>query len=48
MILESDKEKLGVSSDERKKNNTSAYNDLLLAMTDDVSFCLVDKTSSTN
>ena len=48
MILETDKEKLEVSGDERKKKNTSAYNDLLLAMTDNASFCLVDKANSTD
>ena len=38
MILETDKEELEVTDDDRKKKNSAAYNDLLLAMTDDVSF----------
>ena len=36
-----------MTGDERKKNST-AHNDLLLAMTDDVSFDLVDEASSTD
>ena len=38
MILETNKEELEVTGDDRKKKNSAAYNDLLLAMTDDVSF----------
>ena len=48
MILETDKEELEVTGDDRKKKNSAAYNDLLLAMTDDVSFGLVDEASSTD
>ena len=38
IILETDKEELEVRGDYRKKKNSAAYNDLLLATTDDVSF----------
>ena len=48
MILETDKEKLGLTPDERKKTVSAAYNDLLLAMADDVSFGLVDELGSTD
>ena len=48
IILETDKEELEVIGDDRKKKNSAAYNDLLLAMTDDVSFGLVDEASSTD
>ena len=48
MILETDKEKLEVTGDDGKKKNSAAYNDLLLAMTDNVSFGLVDEASSTD
>ena len=48
MILETDKEKLEVTGNERKKKNHVAYKDLLLAMTDDASFGLVDKANSTD
>ena len=48
MILETDKEELEVTGDDRKKKNSAAYNDLLLAMADDVSFGLVDEASSTD
>ena len=48
-ILEVDPDKLDikVDLDERKKKNSLAYNDLLLAMTEDVSFGLVDEATST-
>ena len=48
MILETDKEKLELTPDEMKKKNSAAYNDLLLAMTDDVNFGLVDESGSTD
>ena len=41
MILEIEEEKVEVSDVDRKTKNSSAFNDLLLAMTDDVSFGLV-------
>ena len=46
-ILETDPEKLTMTKDEQKKMNSLAYNNLLLAMTDDVSFGLVDEARST-
>ena len=48
MILETDKEKLGLTLDERKKKNSAVYDDPLLAMTDDVIFCLVDESGCTD
>ena len=45
-ILETDPDAMDVKSEEMKKMNSLAYNDLLLAMTDDVSFGLVDEASS--
>ena len=47
VILEMDSEKLTMTKDEQKKMNSLAYNDLLLAMTDDVIFGLVDEARST-
>ena len=47
LILESDPEKFALKTEEQKKLNSQAYNDLLLAMTDDVSFGLVDEATST-
>ena len=47
VILEIDPEKLTMTKDEQKKMNSLAYNDLLLAMTDDVCFGLVDEARST-
>ena len=42
-ILENDAEQLSIEQDEQKKQNIMAYNDLMLAMTEDVSFGLVDE-----
>ena len=42
-ILETDPDKLDIKIDMKKKMNSQAYNDLLLAMTEDVSFGLVDE-----
>ena len=47
VILEMDSEKLTMTTDEKKKMNSLAYNDLMLAMTDDVSFGLFDEARST-
>ena len=46
-ILETDADKLDIKVDQKKKMNSLAYNDLLLAMTEDVSFGLVDEATST-
>ena len=35
-ILEKDREELSIDRDEQKKQNSMAYNDLMLAMTEDV------------
>ena len=48
MVLETDMDELEVTGDDRKKKNSAAYNDLLLTMTDDASFGLVDEASSTD
>ena len=45
-ILETDPDELDVKIDVKNKMNSLAYNDLLLAMTEDVIFGLVDKTTS--
>ena len=42
-----DPDAMDIKSEEMKKMNSVVYNDLLLAMTDDVSFGLVDEPSST-
>ena len=47
-ILQSDPDTLTLNDEEKKKKNSMAYNDLLLAMTDDVSFGLVDEATSAN
>ena len=46
-ILVNDPDAMDIKSEEMKKMNSVVYNDLLLAMTDDVSFGLVDEPSST-
>ena len=45
-ILKRDPEQLSINQDEQKKQNSMVYNDLMLAMTEDVSFGLVDETVS--
>ena len=45
-ILEKDHEQLSIERDEQKKQNSIVYNDLMLAMTEDVSFGLVDEAVS--
>ena len=45
-ILETDPDELHIKIDVKKKINSLAYNDLLLAMTEDVSFGLVDEATS--
>ena len=45
-ILETDPDELDIKIDDKKKMNSLAYNDLLLAMTEDVSFGLVDEATS--
>ena len=45
-LLQTDPDAMDVKSEETKKMNSLAYNDLLLAITDDVSFGLVDEASS--
>ena len=47
VILKMDPEKLTMTKDEQKKMSSLAYNVLLLAMTNDVSFGLVDEARST-
>ncbi len=47
VILETDLEKLTMTTDDQKKMYSLAYSDLLLAMTNDVSFGLVDEARST-
>ena len=42
-ILEKDQEELSIDQPEQKKQNSMAYNDLMLAMTEDLSFGLVDE-----
>ena len=46
LILERDSDMIEKTAEEKKKMNSLAYNDLLLYMTDDVSFALVDESSS--
>ena len=46
LILEKDSDMIEKTAEEKKKMNSLAYNDLLLSMTDDVSFGLVDESSS--
>ena len=45
-ILEKDPKELSIGRDKQKKQNSMAYNDLMLAMTADVSFGLVDDAVS--
>ena len=47
IILEIDPGKFTMTKDKQKKLNTLVYNDMLLALTDDVSFGLVDEVRST-
>ena len=47
-ILETDPDKLGITAEEKKKMSSTVYNDLLLAMVDDVSFSLVDEANGTD
>ena len=46
LILEKDSDEIEKTAEEKKKMNSLAYNDLLLSMTNDVSFGLVDESSS--
>ena len=48
MMLEKDQDALTLNDEDKKKKNTLAYNDLVLAMTDNVSFGLVDEAKSAN
>ena len=45
-ILEKDPEQLSIKRDEQKKQNSMAYNDMMIAMNKDVSFGLVDEAVS--
>ena len=45
-ILEKESKELSIGQPEQKKQNSMAYNDLMLAMTEDVSFGLVDEAVS--
>ena len=47
IILEKDPDEIEKTAEEKKKMNSMAYNDLLLSMTEDVSFGLVDESAST-
>ena len=44
--MEKDREELSIDQPEQKRQNSMAYNDLMLAMTEDVSFGLVDEAVS--
>ena len=46
-ILEKDPEDLTIKRDDQKKLNSLAYNDLMLAMAEDVYFGLVDEACRT-
>ena len=45
-ILEKDPEELSIDQGEQKKQNSMVYNDLILAMSEDVSLGLVDEAVS--
>ena len=45
-ILEKDPEELSIDQNEQMKQNSMTYNDLMLAMTEDVNFGLVDEAVS--